>query len=219
MTAQLDTVRKNAEALELGTGALNANTPKGEHRVTIILDAARHELVEHGHGGLTLDAVAERAGIRKGNLQYYFPTRAALLRATFARELERHALDWLAARDDGGHDAGTRLKRLVRFELAMNRDAAFIRQVRERWSLEVHDPKARELTVKWYGWITQRYAEIISAIRPDMVTGQARQCAALVYAMLVGSTPYFDPASLPANTEQGFETAIEKAVFQLVDAR
>src|SRR3989337_1315491 len=45
-----------------------------------ILDAAAELVAEIGAGRLTLEAVAERAGLSKGGLLYNFPTKAALLK-------------------------------------------------------------------------------------------------------------------------------------------
>lgn len=44
-----------------------------------ILDSYRDLLLEHGGAGVTLEAVAERAGISKGGLLYHFPAKAMLL--------------------------------------------------------------------------------------------------------------------------------------------
>lgn len=44
-----------------------------------LLDAAKQILVEQGAGRLTLDAVADLAGVSKGGLLYHFPSKAALV--------------------------------------------------------------------------------------------------------------------------------------------
>ena len=44
-----------------------------------LLDAARQILVRQGAGQLTLEAVAELAGVSKGGLLYHFPSKAALV--------------------------------------------------------------------------------------------------------------------------------------------
>jgi len=44
-----------------------------------LLDAVEVLLVERGTSGLTLDHVAERAGVSKGGLLYHFPSKAKLL--------------------------------------------------------------------------------------------------------------------------------------------
>jgi AcrR family transcriptional regulator len=54
-----------------------------------ILDAAEAVVAEAGAAHLTLDAVAQRAGLSKGGLMYNFPTKAALLTALMERVVQR----------------------------------------------------------------------------------------------------------------------------------
>ncbi|MDR8410109.1 TetR/AcrR family transcriptional regulator [Nonomuraea sp. 3-1Str] len=50
-----------------------------------LLDAAAEVLLSDGAESLTLEAVAQRAGVSKGGLFYHFPTKQALVRAMVAR--------------------------------------------------------------------------------------------------------------------------------------
>jgi AcrR family transcriptional regulator len=54
-----------------------------------ILDAAAELVSEIGSGRLTLDAVAERAGLSKGGLLYNFPTKEALLQGMIQRMIDQ----------------------------------------------------------------------------------------------------------------------------------
>ncbi|HZH10748.1 MAG TPA: TetR/AcrR family transcriptional regulator [Microvirga sp.] len=54
-----------------------------------ILDAASELVAEIGAGRLTLDAVAERAGLSKGGLLYNFPSKDALLQAMIQRMIDQ----------------------------------------------------------------------------------------------------------------------------------
>jgi AcrR family transcriptional regulator len=54
-----------------------------------ILDAAAELVGEIGSGRLTLDAVAERAGLSKGGLLYNFPTKEALLQGMIQRVIDQ----------------------------------------------------------------------------------------------------------------------------------
>ncbi len=45
----------------------------------LIVRAAAESLLEHGYSGTTVRAIASRAGVAIGNLQYYFPTKSELL--------------------------------------------------------------------------------------------------------------------------------------------
>lgn len=54
-----------------------------------ILDAAIAVVGEQGAGRLTLEAVAEAAGVSKGGLLYHFGTKQALLQGLLARHMDR----------------------------------------------------------------------------------------------------------------------------------
>lgn len=61
--------------------------PKKSSRDNILLaaDELAHEL---GPGNLSLDAVAQRAGVSKGGLLYHFPSKAKLLEALVEHHIE-----------------------------------------------------------------------------------------------------------------------------------
>lgn len=55
-----------------------------------ILEAAESVVADAGAAHLTLDAVAERAGVSKGGLLYHFPTKEALLEAMIGHLIDRY---------------------------------------------------------------------------------------------------------------------------------
>lgn len=56
----------------------------------LMLDAAEAVVIDEGSGKLTLDAVAERAGVSKGGVLYHFPTKETLLGAMMDRMIARN---------------------------------------------------------------------------------------------------------------------------------
>ncbi|ASB89027.1 TetR/AcrR family transcriptional regulator [Bacillus sonorensis] len=46
----------------------------------LILNTAKHIILDHDFNALTLDAVAKQAGISKGGLLYHFPNKEALIK-------------------------------------------------------------------------------------------------------------------------------------------
>lgn len=74
------------DRLHLVDGApVNAHAPvPARDRV---LDAAERLVAEHGAARLTLDAVAQAAGVSKGGLLYHFPSKEALLAGMVDRYL------------------------------------------------------------------------------------------------------------------------------------
>ena len=95
-----------------------------------ILEAAEAVILDSGGRHLTLDAVAERAGISKGGLTYSFPTKDALVAAALEREIARFEAT-VAARIRSPRDG--RPERLLAYVEAMldedeptSRRAAFL---------------------------------------------------------------------------------------------
>src|SRR5574338_194447 len=83
-------------------------SPTGEERQRdadrsqgIILAAARHEFAQAGLGGARMDRIAERAGLNKRLIYYYFEDKEKLFQAVLEqayrdirdRERELHLLD------------------------------------------------------------------------------------------------------------------------------
>ncbi|NIX78279.1 TetR/AcrR family transcriptional regulator [Microvirga terricola] len=64
-----------------------------------ILDAAAELVSEIGSGRLTLDAVAERAGLSKGGLLYNFPSKDALLQGMIQRMIDEASTQKEALRE------------------------------------------------------------------------------------------------------------------------
>lgn len=64
-------------------------TPARRQATTALLDAAEAQLVEVGYAGVTVRAVAERAGVNQGLVHYYFGSMDELLLQTLERFTDR----------------------------------------------------------------------------------------------------------------------------------
>lgn len=79
----------------------------------LILDAAESVVRESGAVHMTLDAVAERAGVSKGGLLYNFPTKESLLEAMIARQVGRCEANRAEAEAKAGGDVSVKLRAYV----------------------------------------------------------------------------------------------------------
>ena len=72
-----------------------------------ILDALEALLLEGGTQGITLEAVAARAGVSKGGLLYHFPSKAKLLEAVVEAHLDAfdEALNRIERQREGAPDS------------------------------------------------------------------------------------------------------------------
>ena len=88
---------------------------------TAILGEAVRQFAECGYEGTSIATVAERAGLSKQNLMYYFPTKQAL----YQRVLDNVLDDWLARMAtlaDPDKDPGDVLRAYVRAKLQYSRE-------------------------------------------------------------------------------------------------
>ena len=65
------------------------DAPAASDVATALLREARHELAEHGAGGVSLRAVARRAGVSHAAPKHHFGDRAGLLTAVAVDGFER----------------------------------------------------------------------------------------------------------------------------------
>lgn len=73
---------------ELASPGHTGKTRGGEANIERILDAALAVFAMDGFAGARIDAIAERAGLSKPNLLYYFRTKADLYLAVLRRTLD-----------------------------------------------------------------------------------------------------------------------------------
>ena len=85
-----------------------------------ILQAAEHVFAERGYDGATTAAIADRAGLPKANVHYYFGTKSALYRAVIDSIIEL----WLEAFGDISEDSdpAETLGHYIRAKLAHSRE-------------------------------------------------------------------------------------------------
>ncbi|MBN3857040.1 MULTISPECIES: TetR/AcrR family transcriptional regulator [unclassified Paraburkholderia] len=115
-TAQRRAARLRASTPETGAApsAPASGTRRKKAPVQVraqLLQAASEIATDQGVPAVTLDAVAERAGVTKGALQYHFANKQGLLDALFEQTLERFEGQMearLAAEEDNAHGARAR---------------------------------------------------------------------------------------------------------------
>ncbi|MFB3894023.1 MAG: TetR/AcrR family transcriptional regulator [Phycisphaerae bacterium] len=93
---------------------MKLDNPSLEERKTAILVAAERVFSECGYAATTMEAVAERAGISKGNIYNYFQNKQDLFQHVFARSFTLYEKDFLDVLSSPG-PATQRLERFLDF--------------------------------------------------------------------------------------------------------
>jgi len=158
---------------------------KGEERIAGVLLAAEDLLTQRGAEGVSLRDVADRVGISVGNLQYYFPTRAALLDAMFERHTKIFE-DELIARAAGVDDPRQRLELLIDYWLGVQhtRGQSFFWYL---WATSAHDERARQIMDRVYGALPKQMGQWLREIHPALTRGESLRRAAAIASLIEGS--------------------------------
>jgi AcrR family transcriptional regulator len=157
-----------------------------EERTRAILDVARQVLAEHGHGALTLREVARGAGMRLGNLQYYYPTREHLLNDLLRSIFASYATKLAGIATNASLSPRERLSATVSFLLDDIKDPHTNLVFFEIWSLAQRNAYAAKLLGQRYREYRCHLEDMIAAISPDMPIEKRAQRAALIAFQIEG---------------------------------
>jgi AcrR family transcriptional regulator len=164
------------------TGGLRA---QGLRTRAVIVDVARRLLLEGGSLEFSLRAVAGRAGISVSNLQYYFPTRLAVLRAVVEPLIGTYLAELRKATGSKAPPHVT-LAALAGQALVDAQDGECAALWWHFVSLAAIDPECSRLLDDWYGTLTREIAKLIRSAYPACSAPDSLHRAALLIALADG---------------------------------
>jgi AcrR family transcriptional regulator len=188
---------------------------KGEDRIQKVLLAAEDLLTRRGAEGVSLRDVADQVGISVGNLQYYFPTRAALLDAVFDRHAEVFR-DEFAALTATVEEPRELLEALVDYWLGtqhLQTQSLF-------WSLSAaspYDDRAREIMDRVYGELPKKMADWLQEMHPRLSRGDALRRAAAIASLIEGSGLFVGYGRTPHRDLRSLQKEIRFSAMTIAD--
>jgi len=175
--SKVSDMHDNPEAEVANTDPATAAAPRRrqrrkEARPSEIIDAALHLFAERGFGGTRMDDVARRAGVAKGTLFVYFPTKQDLFRAV-ARTITEGNLERLRS-------AASSLDRpIAELVPALLAHAAFIAGTRVPAMIRLLICESRifpDLAEVWYDEVVSKVLGVLtSALASAQARGEIRR--------------------------------------------
>lgn len=167
--------------------AARARTPKGGRTLRSIFAATRELVSRDGVAEVSLDAIADRAGLTQAALRHYFPTRHDLLTAFFlsATTWFRDEVATMLQSTDVPL-ARDRLEQCVAWHLEYMEqvDAVVWLESSAFW---LRNPEGRRLRDDFYVWLTGQYCTLIAEACPGIPVGETERRALAVLTMVLGS--------------------------------
>ncbi len=158
-----------------------------------ILDCALQLLIETGDAGLTMRKLADRAGMRLSNVQYYFASRDDVLDAMVRRYFDDCATQLRTLTNAStAQSQRDRVRFLIRSGLIHGVEISdMCRAFREIWAISSRNHVIDTLLTAYY----RGFADIVADYAVNQDAGDA--CRAKIATLLV---PYFEGYSITARS-------------------
>jgi AcrR family transcriptional regulator len=147
-----------------------------------ILDAAEELIAEAGYDATPTARIAERAGVAKGLVFYYFPRKDDVLTSLFAERLPSHPLCSVGAVAVAGDVSGSLLRLAHRLDLA-GRNSRVLRAILFR-EAGTHAEVRRHLEALHAG-LLELTERVLDAASPRQLDRQRRRQAAGTYVAVL----------------------------------
>ena len=159
----------------------------GQQTRAAILESAERVLVDHGHRGLTVRAVASTCGISIGNLHYHFGTLDDLIAALVDSVLQRYKLEFERQLSSLAVGSASKFVELAGWVVLDAAKPAVNRLFRELWALESHHPAVAAAMASLYSDVTQFLAVALRSVFPHISQRRLIQTARLIVMLSEGS--------------------------------
>jgi AcrR family transcriptional regulator len=148
---------------------------------------ARTVLMSKGYAQFSMRNVAAEAGMRLGNLQYYFRTRSDLVRALMQDTQERYAAAYRECLLKAPPDRRERFKAFMDFSLADVANPDTRRFITQMWALlDTMDADSGHLLNEFYEMDIAALSERVAELDPNCLAPEVRRRATLLAAMIEG---------------------------------
>lgn len=203
--------RKRAPAKAAAGTAPDGLRAQGVRTRNAIVRVAKKLLLETGPMDFSLRAVAQRAGISVSNLQYYFPSRPAVLRAVMEPDIKVY-LEKLKGVVDSSVAPHEMFDAMLEQTLQDSKDVKYVALWRHFLSIASTDPECAKLFDEWYETLTDELARVVRGMNPKYDTAESMLVASLVISMADGlalqlGTGRMKPAYTRALAERYIATA------------
>ncbi|WP_257128178.1 TetR/AcrR family transcriptional regulator [Burkholderia sp. MSMB1072] len=167
------------------TGNTDGLRAQGLRTRNTIIRVARKLLLDGGPLEFSQRAVAAAAGISVSNLQYYFPTRIAVLRAVIEPVIDTYLDDMKRAMSSEASPRDV-FEEIMQRSIADAKDAKYNALFRHLLSFAATDAECFKLYDEWYTTLTRDLAQLLRAVNPAFSAADSRHAATMLIALADG---------------------------------
>lgn len=193
-----------------------ATTGRGMERAESVLVAARETLAAAGFAGLSMRAVATRAGISLGNLQHYYTTREELVEALLEFMMDGYQAEIAdALQAHPGSSGAERFEMVLRLLINRTLDPQTAPIFLEVWALSSRHAFASELVKRIRLREHKAMLMIVREMSGILPADEADRRAAMMVLMIEGLLVQVTRSGLPVESRSQLARAAMRAVTRL----
>ncbi|WP_197520311.1 TetR/AcrR family transcriptional regulator [Paraburkholderia tropica] len=155
------------------------------NRIAAILAASTEVFCDEGYAAFAARRVAATVGLTLSNLQYYFPSKESLLKATVESFLDGYVQKYRALAQ-GTSSPQKRLSALLDQIFVDVHETDVPRLIFEAWALSQHDVGVSAVLDRVYDEYRQVFARLLSEANPDLPQNECLVRATLLVAQTEG---------------------------------
>ena len=191
------------------------NGRKGRSTRERIIAVARAILVDEGYDKFVVRQISARAGIKPGNLQYYFANKKELLQAVLEPELSRYHQTFAAVTRDksGKNEVILAVVDFLLQEITLKSTCNIWYTV---WALAPQHPDIAALMDDWYQQYLRELRRVVCSANPGISETRAGHIACILTAIMDGLTNQIGYGKLPHDIHGRLESTVRSLFLELV---
>lgn len=190
-------------------------TAKGNARIEEILEAGKNILVDRGFSELTFRNIAAHAGIKVGNVTYYFPNREKLMAALAIYIFDRWDAGFRRRTPEHLTDKVENFEYSIRYMIEENKRPRTNALLQEMWVMASRSDIVMHMLDVFYTKMRDWIESMLVEVNPSLTTQTRHLRAALITAQIEGLIVLIGPRRIPHDDLQGIEGAAVTAICDL----
>lgn len=155
----------------------------GQGRKEDIMQVAVEIMVNEGHAHLSMDKVANKLGISKGNITYHFPNKKVFIQNVFTRLMQESQADRQIALDPYVSSMEKKLRLRVEREFEILLQPKHDTRVWETLAYSTHDRNVSQAFEELFDWFLDEFIEAVAPLRPDLEKQELHDLAMFIVSI------------------------------------
>ena len=168
----------------------NSKSRKGRETQKQILESALHTFIEYGYGEFSIQRVADKCGLSRGNVSYYYATRNDLLHDLLQVVVKGYIDEFDDIAKDVDLSAEEKFLSIVNTimsDLSTEETSKFFPEL---WALSNRNEAAQEEMNALYEKAREHIIELIGAMNPKLNADERELVGLFISASMEGHTPF-----------------------------